>query len=174
MPKTLTKLPEQIVGTTLSISATEYVWLSCGQINSLNRLKELEMVDQRCYGQVQPRHLKPELITTFFSENGEVFAIESLRAICWLVFDNRKIIARAKDEDDAKRVVAAMKLLRQHEKKQCRKDSTSPQMDRRSVVNAALTGPPAMSAALAWFSCSRVSNRDGSFSRRCRTVFRYA
>lgn len=61
MPKTLTKLQEQIVGTTLSISATEYVWLS-GQINSLNRLKELEMVDQHCYGQVQPRHLKPKLI----------------------------------------------------------------------------------------------------------------
>jgi hypothetical protein len=39
-------------------------------------------------------------------------AIEGLRDICWLVFDNRKIIARAKNEDDAKRVVAAMKLQR--------------------------------------------------------------
>ena len=138
MAKTLTKLQEQIVGTTLSISATEFVWLNAGKINSLNRLKELELVDQHCYGQVQHRHLKPELTTAFFNENGETFAIESLRDIGWLIFDDRKIVAKTKTEDDAKRVVTALKLLRNQEKRQCQNDST----DRRSIVNVALTGPP--------------------------------
>jgi hypothetical protein len=72
---TLTKLQERIVGTTMSISATEFVWLAAGQVNSLNRLKELDLVGPHCYGRVQRRHLTPDFISIFFSQNDETFAI---------------------------------------------------------------------------------------------------
>jgi hypothetical protein len=72
---TLTKLQQRIVGTTMSIGATEFVWLAAGQVNSLNRLKELDLVDPHCYGRVQRRHLTSDFISIFFSQNDETFAI---------------------------------------------------------------------------------------------------
>jgi hypothetical protein len=129
--KTLTKLQVQIVGTLLSISGTQHVFLNAGEVNSLNRLKERELVDQHCWGCMQQRHLKPELISEFFSQMGETFTVESLRYNRWLVFDNRKVVAKAKTEADAKRIVAALKFLNQHERKKCQ-SNTSPQLERQS------------------------------------------
>jgi hypothetical protein len=146
MPKTLTKMQEQIVAKVLTISATQHVFTRQGEVNSVNKLRERGLLTADCWGSVQHRHLTDRIKTVFFVENDHTFMIENFHGEGWLIFDDRQYITKVYNQGNAKRVVTAMKLLREHEKQQCQKDSTSSPMDRRSVVNAALTGPQAMSA----------------------------
>jgi len=115
MPKTLTKMQEQIVAKALTISATQYVWVNGGEVNSINRLRDSGLLRGDCYGSVQHRHLTDEIKSCFFGENPVTFSIENFHGEGWLIFDDRQFITKVHNLDNAKRVVAALKLLRESE-----------------------------------------------------------
>jgi hypothetical protein len=115
MPKTLTKMQEQIVAKTLVISATQFVWLNRGEVNSLNNLRERNLVQGDCWGSIQHRHLTDRIKEIFFTENDQIFMIPNFHDEGWLIFDDRQYITKVHNEINAKRVVGALKLLRLHE-----------------------------------------------------------
>jgi hypothetical protein len=118
MPKTLSKLQEQIVAKTLTIPTTSFVWCRGGEVNAVNNLRNRCLVKSDCYGSVQPYHLTDAVKSAFFSENDPVFAIENFHGEGWLIFDDRKYLTKVHDKDNAKRIVAAMTLLRETESRQ--------------------------------------------------------
>lgn len=117
MPKTLTKLQEQIVAKVLTIGATEYVWCRAGEVNSVHRLRELGLLKDDCWGSVQHRHLTDRIKEVFFGENGVTFKIPNFHGEGWLIFDDRRYITKVYNEANADRVVAGLKLLRQMEQR---------------------------------------------------------
>ncbi|WP_396604829.1 hypothetical protein ACFLEY_22140 [Bradyrhizobium sp. YCK136] len=112
MSKTLTKLQERIVARVLAMSVNETLYLSKGHLHSARSLKEQGFLDRNCWGMVQTQHLTDSVNTTFFAENGDVFAIEDIYDNCWIIFEDRKVIAKPRNEANAKRIVAALKELR--------------------------------------------------------------
>lgn len=44
-----------------------------------------------------------------------MFAIEDIYDNCWIIFEDRKVIARPRSEEKAARIVQALKLLREQE-----------------------------------------------------------
>lgn len=111
MPKTLTKLQERIVARVLAEPANT-LYLRDGHVNSTNKLIEKGLIDRHCYTMLQYAHLTPEVKSLFFSENEPVFAIEDIYDNCWIVFEDRKVIAKPRSEENARRIVAALKELR--------------------------------------------------------------
>jgi hypothetical protein len=119
MAKTLTKMQERIVAKTLTISSTQFVWCNAGEVNSVNNLRERCLLKADCWGSVQPRHLTDEIRRIFFAENPRTFKIENFHSEGWLIFDDSQYITKVYNEDNAKRVVKALKVLRESE--QCLK-----------------------------------------------------
>jgi hypothetical protein len=117
MPKTLTPLQERIVARVLAMPA-QTLYLREGHVNSLNHMIKRGLIDKHCYSMVQYHHLTPELKSTFFADNGEVFAIKDIYDNCWIIFEDREAIAQPRSEDAAKRIVQALKALRQQEQKE--------------------------------------------------------
>jgi hypothetical protein len=115
MPKTLTKMQEQIVAKVLTISAVNYVWVNGGEVNSVNRLREAGLLQGDCFGSIQHRHLTDRIKTIFWVENPVTFKIPNFHGEGWLIFDDRRYITKVYAEDDANRVVDALKLLRAQE-----------------------------------------------------------
>lgn len=116
MPKTLTKLQERIVARVLAEPA-QTLYLREGHVNSTNNMIEKGLVDKYCYTMLQHCHLTPEVKTIFFSENDPVFAVEDIYDNCWIIFEDRQVVAKPRSEDAAKRIVSALKLLRTTEQK---------------------------------------------------------
>lgn len=111
MPKSLSKLQELIVAKTLTISATQHIFTRSGEVNSVHSLRERGLLSADCWGAVQPRHLTEEIKELFYSENSPTFMIPNFHGEGWLIFDERRYITKVYNEDDAKRVVSALKLL---------------------------------------------------------------
>jgi hypothetical protein len=44
-----------------------------------------------------------------------VFAIEDIYDNCWIVFEGQNVIAKPRKEENAERIVQALKLLNRHE-----------------------------------------------------------
>lgn len=112
MPKTLTKLQEQIIAKVLTLHATNYVWLREGEVNSLNSLKAKNLIDQHAYGSIQPRHLNDEVKAVFWRENPRTFKMANFHGEGWLIFDDKRYICKVYNEVDATRVVEGLKELR--------------------------------------------------------------
>ncbi|WFU52222.1 hypothetical protein QA639_21175 [Bradyrhizobium pachyrhizi] len=112
MPKTLTKLQEQIIAKVLTIGATEFVWLRDGEVNSLNSLKAKNLIDQHAYGSIQQRHLTDAIKRAFWQENPQTFMMPNFHGAGWLIFDGKRYICKVYNEADAKRVVAGLAELR--------------------------------------------------------------
>lgn len=118
MPKTLTKLQELIVAKVLTISVTQFVWVNGGETNSINNLRNRGLLEGDCYGSVQHRHLTDRIKTAFFTENDRTFMIGNFHGEGWLIFDDRQFITKVYNEDNARRVVAALKFFRQSEQRE--------------------------------------------------------
>jgi hypothetical protein len=118
MPKTLTKLQERIVAKALTISATQFVWVNGGEVNSINNLRERGLLQGDCYGSLQHRHLTDRIKTVFFGENDQTFMIDNFHGEGWLIFDSREFVTKVYNEANARRVVAALKYLRQLEQQE--------------------------------------------------------
>lgn len=112
MPKTLTKMQEQMVAKVLTIPATSHVWLREGEVNSLNHLKAKCLIKEDAYGSIQHRHLTQAVKDVFWQENDETFMIANFHGEGWLIFDSRRYLCKVYDQADAKRVVKALKELR--------------------------------------------------------------
>ena len=112
---TLTNQQMRMVAKVLTISATQFVWLNGGEVNSLNNLRERGLVQGDCFGSLQHRHLTEEIKAAFFGENDQTFMIENFHGEGWLIFDDRRYVTKVYNHDDAKRVVTALALLRQYE-----------------------------------------------------------
>jgi len=111
MPKTLTELQERIVARVLAEPA-QTLYLREGHVNSTNNMIKKGLIDEHCYTMLQYGHLKPELKSLFFGENPEVFAIQDIYDNCWIIFEDREVIAKPRSEGGAKRIVKALKALR--------------------------------------------------------------
>jgi hypothetical protein len=114
MPKTLTELQERMVARVLAFPA-QTLYLRKGHANSINNLIAKELIDKHCYTMMQYGHLTPEVKSIFFSENGDVFAIEDPYDNCWLVFEDREMVTAPRSQASAERIVKALKALRQQE-----------------------------------------------------------
>jgi hypothetical protein len=114
MPKTLTKLQERIVARVLAEPA-QTLYLREGHVNSTKNMIEKGLIDEHCYSMLQHCHLKPEVKTLFFAENDPVFYIQDIYDNCWIVFEDRNVVARPRKEENADRIVQALMLLRQQE-----------------------------------------------------------
>ncbi|UPT95464.1 hypothetical protein J4G48_0040635 [Bradyrhizobium barranii subsp. apii] len=117
MPKSLTKLQERIVARVLAEPA-QTLYLREGHVNSTNNMIEKGLIDRHCYTMLQYGHLTPEVKSIFFGENAEVFTIQDIYDNCWIIFEDRKVVARPRSEDAANRIVQALKLLRQQEQRE--------------------------------------------------------
>ncbi|ARQ95245.1 hypothetical protein [Bradyrhizobium phage BDU-MI-1] len=118
MSKTLTKLQERIVARVLA-DPMNTLYLSKGQVNSAKSLIDKGLLDRHCYASmVQSQYLTPEIKTVFFAENDEVFHIQDIYDNCWIIFEDRKVVAKPRTEEAANRIVAALKVLRQQEQLQ--------------------------------------------------------
>src|SRR5205823_3903967 len=53
MPKTLTKMQEQLVAKVLTLSAVDYVHCRAGEVNSVNNLRDRGLLKGDCWGAVQ-------------------------------------------------------------------------------------------------------------------------
>ncbi|GAA0005255.1 hypothetical protein [Bradyrhizobium elkanii] len=115
MPKTLTKLQEQIVAKVLTLHATNFVWLREGEVNSLNSMKAKQLIDQHAYGCIQQRHLTDQIKSVFWRENPRTFMMHNFHGEGWLIFDDKRYVCKVYAEADAKRVVEGLKLLRVQE-----------------------------------------------------------
>lgn len=116
MPKTLTKLQERIVARVLS-DPMNTLYLSKGQVASAQSLISKGLLTKYCYASmVQSQHLTPEIKTIFFAENDEVFAIQDVYDNCWIIFEDRKVVAKPRLEENAKRIVKALKALCEQER----------------------------------------------------------
>jgi hypothetical protein len=91
------------------------LYLRDGHVRSTQNLIEKGLIDKHCYTMLQSQHLTPEVKVIFFAENGEVFAIPDIYDNCWIVFEDRKVIAKPRSEENAKRIVEALKALRAQE-----------------------------------------------------------
>jgi hypothetical protein len=115
MSKTLTKLQERIVARVLA-DPMNTLYLSKGQVNSAKSLIDKGLIDRHCYGSmIQSQYLTPEIKSVFFGENDEVFAVQDIYDNCWLIFENRELVAKPRSEEKAHRIVKALKCLRQQE-----------------------------------------------------------
>ncbi|MFL5239270.1 MAG: hypothetical protein ACJ8EL_17085, partial [Rhizomicrobium sp.] len=94
--------------------------------STINNLRQRGLLKDDCRGSVQHRHLTDQMKSTFFGENDETFMIENFHGEGWLIFDDRQYITKVYNNDNAKRVVTAMKFLRQHEKQQFQNSTSSP------------------------------------------------
>ncbi|WP_439357921.1 hypothetical protein [Bradyrhizobium sp. DASA03007] len=113
--KTLTKLQERIVARVLA-DPMNTLYLSKGNVNSAKSLIEKGLLSKHCYASmVQSQYLTPEIKSVFFGDNDVVFAIQDIYDNCWLIFEDRKLVAKPRSEEMANRIVKALKLLRQHE-----------------------------------------------------------
>jgi hypothetical protein len=111
MTKTLSALQERMVARVLAYPALT-LYLREGHVNSVNHLIKKELVDRHCYTMLQYGHLTPRIKEIFWTENGDAFAIEDIYDNCWLVFENKELMAAPRNETAAKRIVSALKLLR--------------------------------------------------------------
>ena len=114
MAKTLTKLQERIIARVLSDPA-QTLYLREGHVNSTNNMIEKGLISRHCYTMLQNHHLTREVKAIFFQENAEVFAIEDIYDNCWIVFEDREVVAKPRSEEAAHRIVQALKLLRKSE-----------------------------------------------------------
>lgn len=114
MPKTLTKLQERIIARVLAEPA-QTLYLRDGHVHSTRNMIEKGWIDRHCYSMLQHGHLTPEVKSIFFQDNDDVFAIEDIYDNCWIIFEDRKVIARPRNEQAANRIVKALKLLREQE-----------------------------------------------------------
>lgn len=114
MPKTVTKLQERIIARVLAEPA-QTLYLREGQVHSTRNMIEKGWIDRHCYTMLQHAHLTPEVKSIFFQDNDAVFAIEDIYDNCWIIFEDRKVIAKPRSEEKAARIVRALKLLREQE-----------------------------------------------------------
>jgi hypothetical protein len=115
MKKTLTKLQERIVARVIA-DPMNTLYLSKGYVNSAKSLIDKGLIDRHCYGSmIQSQYLTPQIKSVFFGENDEVFAIQDIYDNCWLIFEDRELVAKPRSEDKADRIVKALKALRQQE-----------------------------------------------------------
>jgi hypothetical protein len=115
MPKALTDLQERIIARLLSMPVTQTLYLKDGHVNSINNMKKKGFLDEHAFCCLQTQHLTDAGRTAFFFEHGDVFAIEDIYDNCWIIFEDRKVIAKPRNEANAKRIVAALKVLRNQE-----------------------------------------------------------
>ncbi|TYO65445.1 hypothetical protein FXV83_16045 [Bradyrhizobium hipponense] len=115
MTKMLTNLQERIIARILAMSVSTSLYLREGHVNSLNNLKKKGFIDEHAYTMIQTHHLTPAGKTAFFADNDEVFAIEDIYDNCWIIFEDRKVIAQPRSEANAQRIVQALKALRAQE-----------------------------------------------------------
>ncbi|SDK44748.1 hypothetical protein [Bradyrhizobium ottawaense] len=118
MPKTLTKLQEQIIAKVLTIGAVNYVWVNGGEVHTVNKLRERGLLRGDCYGSVQPRHLTEEVKSVFFADNPATFRISNFHGEGWLIFHDRRYICKVYKDDDAKLVIEALKTLQPVEQRE--------------------------------------------------------
>ncbi|MCA1379479.1 hypothetical protein I6F34_01420 [Bradyrhizobium sp. BRP05] len=111
MAKTLTKLQERIIARVLAEPA-QTLYLREGHVHSTRNMIEKGLIDRHCYTMLQHGHLTPEVKSIFFQENDDVFAIEDIYDNCWIIFEDRKVIAKPRSEANANRIVTALKELR--------------------------------------------------------------
>lgn len=110
--KTLTKLQERMVARVLA-DPMNTLYLSKGYVNSAKSLIDKGLLDKHCYASmVQSQYLTPEIKSVFFGENDEVFAIEDIYDNCWLVFEDRELVAKPRSQEKADRIVRGLKALR--------------------------------------------------------------
>ncbi|MGJ4953128.1 hypothetical protein [Bradyrhizobium sp. HKCCYLS20291] len=116
MSKTFTDLQKRIMARAIAQSASETLYLREGHIASCKSLIKKGFIDQHCYTMVQTHHVTPEGKAAFFAEHGDVFAIHDIYDNCWIIFEDRKVIAKPRSEENAQRIVAALKVLREQER----------------------------------------------------------
>lgn len=115
MSKTLTKLQERIVARVIA-DPMNTLYLSKGYVNSAKSLINKGLLSKHCYASmVQSQYLTPEIKSVFFGENDVVFAIQDIYDNCWLVFEDRELMAKPRSEEKANRIVEALKALRKLE-----------------------------------------------------------
>jgi hypothetical protein len=118
MSKLLTELQERILARVISMSVSETLYLTDGHVNSLNNLKRKGFIDPNAYSWLNTFQVTEAGKTAFFSDNGEVFAIQDIYDNSWIIFEDRKVIAKPRNEENANRIVAALKALRSQEQRQ--------------------------------------------------------
>ena len=118
MPKTLTALQEQMIAKVLTLDTTNYVWVSNGEVHSLNNMKAKGFVTGDCYGSLQIRHLTERVKTVFFAENDSTFMIRNFHGEGWLIFDAKQYVCKVYKEPAARRVVEALRLIARTESTQ--------------------------------------------------------
>lgn len=102
----------------ISQSVSETIYLRKGHFPSTRSLIEKGFLDPHCYGMIQTQHVTPEAKTAFFAEHGDVFAIQDIYDNCWIIFEDRKVIAKPRSEENARRIVAALLTLRAKEQQE--------------------------------------------------------
>jgi hypothetical protein len=116
MAKLLTELQERILARVISMSVSETLYLSEGHVNSLNNLKKKGFVDPNAYSWLNTFHVTDAGKSTFFGGHDPVFAIQDIYDNCWIIFEDREVIAKPRTEQGAQRIVKALLLLRQRER----------------------------------------------------------
>ncbi|WP_315729885.1 hypothetical protein [Bradyrhizobium sp. SZCCHNRI2010] len=121
MAKTFTDLQKRIMARAISMPVSQSLYLQKGHIASAKGLQYRGFLDQHCYTVVQTHHVTPEGRSAFFAEHGDVFAIDDIYDNCWLVFEDRHVIARPRSKEAADRLVKALKALRDLERQDANK-----------------------------------------------------
>ncbi|WP_316200989.1 MULTISPECIES: hypothetical protein [unclassified Bradyrhizobium] len=116
MSKMFTDLQRRIMARAISQSVSETIYLRKGHFPATRSLIEKGFLDQHAYGMIQTQHVTPEGKAAFFTEHGDVFAIQDIYDNYWIIFEDRKVIAKPRSEENAKRIVTALKVLRQQER----------------------------------------------------------
>ncbi|WP_316207487.1 hypothetical protein [Bradyrhizobium sp. SZCCHNR3118] len=115
MTKTLTPMQERMLGRVIAFHA-QTLYLREGQVNSVRNLIKKGIVDEHCYLSIHYGQITPLGRDTFFGENDPVFAVEDPYDHCWLVFEDREMIAAPRSQESADRIVKALMHLRQEER----------------------------------------------------------
>lgn len=131
MTKTLTKLQERILARVLSLPA-QTLYLRDGHVRSTINLIEKGFIDKHCYMMLQYAHVSQQAKDVFFGENPPVFAIEDIYDNCWIIFEDREVIARPRWQAAADRIVKALLNLRATESPKVRPVDNSALYDSRN------------------------------------------
>lgn len=112
MTKLLTPLQNRIIARVLSQPLTQSLYLREGRVNSIKNMQAKGYIDPHAYTGLHHRHITDLGKQAFFKDNGDVFYVEDIYFPEWTVFEDGNVIARAKSEQAAQRIVGALRSLR--------------------------------------------------------------
>jgi hypothetical protein len=112
MPKLLTDLQERILARAISMPVSEQLYLREGHVNSLNNLKKKGFINPNVYSWLNCFDVTQAGKSAFFGCHDPVFAIQDIYDNCWIIFEDREVIAKPRSEEHAKRIVKGILALR--------------------------------------------------------------